>query len=95
MFPGSLFSAPSLNDFQNSDPALRRCNRPGKRGGAGIRSRNPGSFDSMNLDHVASERVFVRLVGHRYDLPHLGWPLPAGIGRHRPSPQSSISRRRS
>ena len=37
----------------------------------------------MNLDHVASKRVFVRLVGHRYDPPHQGWPLPAG---HRPLP---------
>jgi hypothetical protein len=95
MFPGGLFGASSLNDFQNSDPALRRCNGPGKRGGAGIRSRDPGGLDPMNLDHFASERVFVRLVGHRYDPPHQGWPLPTGIGRRQPLPQSSISRRRS
>jgi hypothetical protein len=58
MFPGSLFGALSLNDFQNSDPPLRRCNRPGKRGGAGIRSRELGGVDPVNLDHIASERAF-------------------------------------
>ena len=38
----------------------------------------------MNLDNVASERVFVRLVGHRNDPP-----FPSGLataGRHRPPP---------
>src|SRR3954468_2324772 len=69
MFSESLFSAPPLNHFQNSDPALRRGNGPSKCGGTGIRSRNPGGLDPMDLDHVASERVFVRLIGHRYDPP--------------------------
>src|SRR5215212_3520406 len=83
MFLESLFGAPSLNDFQNSDPALCRCNCPRKRGGAGIGSRNPGGLAPMNLDHVASERLFLRFVGHPYEPPHQGWPLAAGIGRHR------------
>ena len=49
------------------DPALCHRNRAGKGRSAGVAARDAGSLLPMNVDHVASERVVVR-VGRQFSV---------------------------